>query len=109
MGSAGGSVVVLAGRRIDARSAEDPKFPSERINLVRKEIAGNLLSARAHALVCSAACGADLLALDVAEELNIPTRVVLPFSAERFRETSVIDRPNPDFWGNLFDRVIGKA
>jgi hypothetical protein len=29
--------------------------------------------------------------------------------AVRFRETSVVDRPRPEFWGNMFDRVIGVA
>ena len=107
--AAEGAVIALAGRRIDAESVEDPKFPFERIGPVRSAIAENLLSAGARALICSAACGADLLALDAAEELNVPARVVLPFSAERFRETSVVDRPHPDFWGGLFDRVIAKA
>jgi hypothetical protein len=106
---AGGAVVALAGRRIDSDSVEDPKFPFERIDAVRREIAGKFLCAHACALVCSAACGADLLALDVAEELALPARIVLPFSAQRFRATSVVDRPNPDFWGALFDRVIAKA
>jgi hypothetical protein len=104
-----GVVVALAGRRIDAESTEDPKFPFERIGAVRNKIADELLSARARALVCSAACGADLLALDVAQELNIPASIVLPFSADRFRATSVVDRPHPDFWGRLFDRVLAKA
>lgn len=64
-------------------------------------------------LVCSAACGADLLALDVASQLSLRCRVVLPFGPARFRDTSVIDRPsNPKLnadWGAIFDRVITAA
>ena len=34
---------------------------------------------------------------------------MLPFSAERFRETSVVDRASPVNWGHLFDSVTAKA
>ena len=55
-------------------------------------------------LVCSAACGADLLALEVAGMLSWRRRVILPFGRERFRQTSVTDRPGD--WGKLYDRVL---
>jgi hypothetical protein len=54
--------------------------------------------------VCSAACGADLVALEEAGKLGVRRRVVLPFAKERFRETSVVDRPGK--WGEVYDRVI---
>jgi hypothetical protein len=38
----------------------------------------------ADALVCSAACGADLIALEEAERLGIRRCSVLPFSPDRF-------------------------
>src|SRR6202007_3063310 len=59
------------------------------------------------ARVCSAACGADLIALEEAERLGLRRRIVLPFPAKRFRETSVTDRPGE--WGALYDRLIGEA
>jgi hypothetical protein len=34
---------------------------------------------------------------------------VLPFSAARFKETSVVDRPHPDYWGELFEHAIAAA
>ncbi len=55
-------------------------------------------------LVCSAACGADLLALDVAGDLGIEREVVLPFDSASFREVSVVDRPG--HWEELYDRII---
>jgi hypothetical protein len=55
-------------------------------------------------LVCSAACGADLVALDAADELGIRRRVILPFEEARFRKTSVVDRGAE--WGPLFDRIM---
>jgi hypothetical protein len=58
-------------------------------------------------LVCSAACGADLLALEVAGEIRIRSRIILPLRPELFRETSVVDRPGD--WGPLFDRVTNEV
>ena len=107
--SSAGTVVALAGRRIDAEPTDEPKFPFERVGAVRDAITAKLMSEQARALVCSAACGADLLALDAAEELELRTRVILPFSKVQFRSTSVTDRPRADFWGSMFDRLIAKA
>jgi hypothetical protein len=55
-------------------------------------------------LVCSAACGSDLLALGIAGELGIRRRVVLPFERGRFRETSVADRPGD--WTQRYDSAL---
>ena len=102
-------IVALAGRRIDAEKQDAARFPFSRVEAVRNEIKGKLISERAVTLVCSAACGADLLALEVAQALGIRTRIVLPYSRTDFRNTSVTDRPHQDFWGTLFDRVVSEA
>jgi len=73
------------------------------------EIAARLRRIDAVALVCSAACGADLIALETAQGMGLRTRIILPFSAARFREASVVDRPRPEFWGKIFDRVASVA
>jgi hypothetical protein len=103
------SIVALAGRRIDSTSARETRFPFQRVPAVRTAIAERFRLLRTIGLVSSAACGADLLALDVADVEGIPSRIVLPFSATHFRETSVVDRPDPSFWGALYDRLIAKA
>lgn len=97
-------IIALAGRRIDAHDATIPRFPLENAAVVRERIHAFFVDHKATALVCSAACGADLIALDAAGELGIQRRIVLPFEQNRFRETSVIDRPGE--WGALFDRII---
>jgi hypothetical protein len=102
-----GAVIALAGRRVDAEGTDLPQFPAGNVTRVRKRLADLLLKERAVALVCSAACGADLVALEEAERLGIRRRVVLPFSPECFRATSVVDRPGG--WGPLFDRVVETA
>jgi hypothetical protein len=100
-------VAALAGRRIDAVDAASARFPLADTEAVRGRLQALLRTEQSRTLVCSAACGADLIALDVAAALGLRRRVVLPFAPERFRETSVTDRPGD--WGPLFDRIIGEV
>jgi len=104
-------IVVSAGRRVDAADAEEGRFPLGNADRVAREVRSRLASAGAEALVCSAACGADLLALDAARRLGLRARVVLPFAPERFRRTSVVDRPGSAAWdwGALFDESVKRA
>jgi hypothetical protein len=104
-----GIVVVLAGRRVDPEMADVPRFPLENAPRVRTDIYLRLRELRASILVCSAACGADLLALDAAQQLDIRTRIIIPFSAEQFRQTSVVDRPHPALWGPIYNSAIAAA
>ena len=100
-------IAALAGRRIDAPTSAPPRFPLANIPLVRARLAERFAHDRPDTLVCSAACGADLLALDVAGAMGVRRRIVLPFHPGQFRDTSVVDRPGD--WGALFDRVIDEV
>jgi hypothetical protein len=71
---------------------------------VRERLGELFARLRPSAVVCSAACGVDLLALDAAESLGIRRRVLLPFDRSRFRHTSVTDRAGN--WGRLYDRIL---
>jgi hypothetical protein len=97
------SVIALAGRRIDAPDAAQVRFPLRNVDMVEDRIR-QCLRETACALICSAACGSDLLALGIAGELGIRRRVVLPFERGRFRETSVVDRPGD--WAQRYDRAL---
>lgn len=97
-------VIALAGRRVDLPDQPAPRFPLGNVGLVRGRVEGLLQRLQPAVLVCSAACGADLLALDAAGALGLRRRVVLPFERAAFRRTSVDDRPGD--WGPLYDRVI---
>lgn len=97
-------VVALAGRRIDVPNTNVSRFPLLNVALVQKRIQKLFVESNITELVCAAACGSDLIALQVAGELEIRRRVVLPFEPERFRTLSVTDRPGE--WGPIFDRVI---
>jgi hypothetical protein len=101
--------VAVAGRRIDPEPAEAWRFPFEQVPRVERELHRLFEEIGVAILVTSAACGADLLALKVADEISIPARMILPFSVVRFKETSVLDRPNPGYWGELFDNAIAAA
>lgn len=97
-------IIALAGRRIDAQDIEIPCFPLENCANVSQRISKTLLEQQATTLVSSAACGADLLALEAAGQLGIRRHVILPFSCAHFRAVSVTDRPGE--WGTLFDQII---
>jgi len=98
------SVAALAGRRVDPPDARRPRFPANNVPRVKQSLQRIFRHHNVTLLVCSAACGADLIALEVARQSRIPFKVVLPFSPDRFRETSVVDRPGP--WGEIYDRVL---
>lgn len=97
-------IIALSGRRVDALGAEQPRFPLPNVDRVKADVRRLLQDRQATALVSSAACGADLIALSEAGTLGLRRRVILPFEPARFRETSVVDRPGD--WGAVYDQVI---
>ena len=111
MGEESAIIVAFAGRRIDATDAEPPRFPLTQVNVVQKKIEELFRRGNVNALISSAACGADLIALRMAQKLGIRYRIVLPFAPERFRITSVMDRPCTQEWkwSVLFDQVVNIA
>ena len=105
--SAGRPVIIEAGRRVDAPEAEAPRFPPSSVSQVRRRIEELLRKQNPQAVVSSAACGADLLLLQAAEEMHIDQVVLLPWEPEAFRKSSVTDRPGN--WGELYDKVLKTA
>ncbi|UCF19024.1 MAG: hypothetical protein JSU87_13995, partial [Gemmatimonadota bacterium] len=102
-----GTVIVLAGRRYDAADAPTPRFPLANGPAVQGRLGELFQEENATAMVSSAACGADLLALQAAGFLRMRRRVVLPFDRHRFRATSVTDRPGQ--CGPAYDHVIDEV
>jgi hypothetical protein len=101
------TVIALAGRRIDAQDAAITRFPLSAVGVVRDRVAAYLRAKQPSDLVCAAACGADLIALDTARQFTITTHIVLPFAPELFRQRSVVDRAGA--WGDLYDQLIVEA
>jgi hypothetical protein len=106
-GPAGHAVVIEAGRRVDAPDAQTARFPPSNVPKVRERIRELLLQEKPAAVVCSAACGTDLLLLDVAGKMSIQRLVLLASDPETFRKSSVTDRPGD--WGDLYDQVLKTA
>ena len=100
------TVIAVAGRRIDS-SPDGERFPLRNADLVRGRIGEVFDQFRARTLVVSAACGTDLLAIEAARMRAIRVRIILPFVASHFRETSVTDRPGD--WGPVYDAAIADA
>jgi hypothetical protein len=99
-----GVVAALAGRRIDAPDVSPPRFPVRQERVVQQRIRELFERLRATGLVSSAACGADIVALEIAGEMGIRRLVVLPFARGEFRKRSVVDRD--ESWGPRFDRLL---
>ena len=97
-------IVPFAGRRVDPHNAEAHRFPLENVGLVKERLRDFFISENSTVLISSGACGADLVAQEVAGELGIERVMVLPFSSKMFRKTSVTDRPGD--WGILFDSIV---
>lgn len=100
----GRPILVEAGRRVDAPDATVARFPSEKIPEVRSRIRQLLKGQRPRATVSAAACGADLLLLEVAGDMRVPRYVLLPSAPEEFRLSSVTDRPGD--WGDLYTEAL---
>ncbi len=94
-------VAAVAGRLADPDPAAH--FPESAVPRVSAAVRQLLERYKPEALVASAARGADLLALTNARELGIRCRVVLPFSVDEFRRTSVGNDPQ---WTHSFDAAI---
>ena len=78
------TVVAFAGRRIDAEGAQAARFPFANVGAVRAAIGASLERIAPYLLIASAACGADLMALQAAASGHIRMRIVLPFPRRAF-------------------------
>lgn len=100
-------VAALAGRRIDEPDSTRVQFPLTCVKKVTADLSKLFKTGGFTSLVCSAACGADLVAVESAKLLGMTVDIVLPYSHSKFRESSVVDRPGN--WGPRYDRLITEA
>jgi class 3 adenylate cyclase/tetratricopeptide (TPR) repeat protein len=101
-------VMVFTGHMIDAPGRDEPRFPQHMAEEVRRQIRSKIEKLRPAAAYGSAACGADILCLEVVKELGGELHIVLPFPAEQFRLESVEFCGQED-WGNRFQRLLDDA
>ena len=100
-------VVIYSGHMIDRPDRRDARFPAALADEVRESLREKLAALAPIAAYGSAACGTDLLCLEIARESGCETHIVLPFPPADFRRISV-DFAGGD-WGERFDRALGEA
>ncbi len=104
-------LIVLAGHLPD-KPGERGRFPQKSIRAVRKAIRIQLEKMHARVGLVSASAGADLLFIEALLERNGTVHIVLPWSQEEFRRTSVLpfETPGrPRIWEPLFERALREA
>jgi class 3 adenylate cyclase/tetratricopeptide (TPR) repeat protein len=104
-------LIVFAGHLPDP-PGQQGRFPPELVEPVRKRLRAQLKKADARVGLVSAAAGADLLFIEALRERGGVVHVVLPWSQEEFRQTSVchFEPPNASaIWAPLFDQAIRDA
>jgi hypothetical protein len=100
-------VVAFAGHMIDAPGRTPPRFPAALAPAVQEALRARLAGMRRPVIYASAACGADLLMIEAAQEVGAEVNVVLPFDRGDFVRTSVAVAG--DAWIARFDAALARA
>ena len=104
-------ILVVTGHRADAVGRSPPRFPNTQacidkakdwmrkaIAAEKKETAGSISG------IGGAASGADLLFLEVCEELGVPITIVLPIPVQDYCRESVAD--GGPYWIEKFNKLV---
>ena len=101
------AVVAFAGHMLDTTERAAPRFPAALVPAVSAALRERLSAMRSPIVFASAACGADLLCIEIGLELGAEVNVVLPFDKADFVRTSVA--VGGDEWVSRFDRALARA
>lgn len=102
------AVAVCVGHMIDTPGRESPRFPISLEAQVKQELRERISRLGIGFGYASAACGSDILFLEALLETARKAVVVLPYSIEEFRKSSV-DVVRDGNWNERFDRVLQAA
>ncbi len=100
-------VLAFAGHMIDAPDRSAPRFPAALEPAVAAALREQLARLHAPILYASAACGADLICIEEAQDVGAEMNIVLPFDRQDFVRTSVA--PGGEGWVARFDRALSRA
>jgi hypothetical protein len=104
----GECVLAFAGHMIDEPGRSPPRFPPELEPAVREAMRNYFEQHSPVAVVCSAACGGDILFAEEALSRNIPLYIILPFEDhDAFIEQSVAHGGNG--WIERFQYICSHA
>lgn len=100
-------VLVFSGHMIDRADRPRARFPAALEPAVREALRERIAAIGPAAAYGSAACGADLLCMELVRESGGETHVVLPFPAADFRRESVEFAGGS--WGARLDAALAAA
>ena len=100
-------VCVFSGHMLDRADQETPRFQLEDVARVQSKIRNFFNSTFIGVAYSSAACGSDILFLEEALSRGIESIIVLPFSPEVFKKSSVSFAGRD--WEMRFDQVVNSA
>ena len=92
---------------IDAPERREPRFPASLVPAVRSTLRARLANLRNPIVYTSAACGADLIFIEEAQQAGAEVNIVLPFDRLDFVRTSVA--PAGGDWTGRFDAALARA
>ncbi len=104
-------LIVFAGHLPDRRD-ERPRFPADSVPAVRETLRKQLDAVHARVGLVSASAGADLLFIEALRARQGTVHLVLPWSQDEFRRTSITPYEPADtspVWTPLFDKAIDEA
>ncbi|HVN34206.1 MAG TPA: adenylate/guanylate cyclase domain-containing protein [Casimicrobiaceae bacterium] len=101
------TVTAFAGHMIDAPDRSAPRFPAALEPAVGAAIRDRLARMHQPIVYTSAACGADLIAIEAALDLGAEVNVLLPFNRDDFIRTSVA--VGGGGWTERFDAALSRA
>ena len=94
-------VAAFAGHMVDAPWRTVPRFPSGKVEAVRKAVAERLSVLNVRYGFSSAARGSDILFIEELKKIGGRVKVFLPFPRDHFKKTSV-----GQGWNERFDAVL---
>jgi len=97
-------IVVFGGVQIDGADTKPSRFREDAVAEVARRVAAVLKDLHPRLVLGAAASGADLTVLRAARRIGLRRLVVLPFSVDRFRQTSVASRGQR--WVDAYDRTL---
>ncbi|NOQ36754.1 MAG: hypothetical protein GQ569_12815 [Methylococcaceae bacterium] len=102
-------IIVFTGHMMDTAEREVPRFPQENEEAVKATLKDFVLKSKAMWGYGSAACGADILFLEVLQQLSFETNIILPYEQQAFiknsvvRDNAVADKPS---WEQRFHNLM---
>tara|TARA_R110002096_G_scaffold78416_2_gene184693 strand:- start:4743 stop:6626 length:1884 start_codon:yes stop_codon:yes gene_type:complete len=97
-------VVCIAGHIPDGKGRETPRFPADRVLVVRESLGKVFARIAPTTGIGAAAAGGDLLALDALREMGIQPTVVLPMKSDVYAGKRVA--PSGGEWTDRFHEII---